>query len=249
MTKQIELVSAPALAAALRVVDRLPEFLAASPLLNLHDVVPMYCIEADTLESEVEAAVQLVSNLVERLRRLPAAYGEWQVFEPGPYFDLTEGQVAHLLTIDERVSTVRVTFFADALLPAFQQLAVDLLVNLAPNWPEVCYQPDVQRAAALGWQRLASVLTAARQRLRDDIGFLASNDAAEERLRWSWLWKAPTALGLLPDLSADLDTIPTLTLTVDFPLPAFRQPGRLRRLRRHRARAAQRGMRRHRRPM
>ena len=245
MTRQIELVSAPSLAAALRVVDRLPEFLTASPLFNPHDAVPMYCIKADTLEGEVEAAVLLVGNLVERLRRLSAAYGEWQVFEPGPYFDLTEGQAAHLLDIDERVSTVRVTFFADALLPTFQQLAEDLLVNLAPNWLEVRYQPHVQRTAALGWQRLVSVLTDARRRLREDIGFLAGNDAAEERLRWSRFWSMPSALGLLPEFSADLATVPTLTLAVEFPLPAFRQPGRLRRLRRHRAHADRRAMRRH----
>jgi hypothetical protein len=65
---------------------------------------------------------------------------------------------------------------------------------------------------------------------------LAAGGGSEERARWRWAWARPAALGVAPALLPALDDVPTLTLAVDFPLPAARQPGRLRRLRRSYAR-------------
>ena len=60
------------------------------------------------------------SEIADRLRRLAAAYGEWAEFDACAYFDLRREQAARLVRVVERVSTVHVTFYADALLPSFQ---------------------------------------------------------------------------------------------------------------------------------
>ena len=82
------------------------------------------------------------------------------------------------------------------------------------------------------WLRLIAVLQGARRHLANDAGFLASNGAQEERIRWRAAWQAPPPPGLLPPLAPPLPETPTLTLSFEFPLPAWRQGGRLRRLRR-----------------
>jgi hypothetical protein len=72
--------------------------------------------------------------------------------------------------------------------------------------------------------------------LADDIGFLATNAAHEERTRWQQWWSMPAVGGLDPQLTPALADIPTLTLSFEFPLPSHRQPERLRRLRANRER-------------
>ena len=108
------LVSAPALAAALRTADQLPGGVF-QPALNLDELVAMYRIAAG--EGEVAAALRVIGDVGERLRRLRDAYGEWQRFEPEPYFDLRPQHAAELLHISERVTTVHAVCFVDALLP------------------------------------------------------------------------------------------------------------------------------------
>ena len=114
-------VSAPALAALLRTcspADTLAILLDAR--LELPHLAPMYRVTPATAVAEATAAARVVSEVAHRLQRLRHAYGAWEQFEPGPYFDLTPVQTARLVHVVERVSTVYVVFFVDALLPSFQ---------------------------------------------------------------------------------------------------------------------------------
>lgn len=95
---------------------------------------------------------------------------------------------------------------------------------------------QVQPAMIARWQRLLTVAHHTRRLLADDPAFWALNAANDERLRRRWAWRNKPAAGIGAALLPKLSDVPTLTLSIDFPLPAYRQPGRLRRLRRGRAR-------------
>ena len=86
--------------------------------------------------------------------------GHGNSFEPGPYFDLTPVQTARLVHVVERVSTVYVVFFVDALLPSFQ--AVVGCVRHAICAGRHSGDIAVQRNIAEHWRRLSVVLTQAR---------------------------------------------------------------------------------------
>ena len=104
------------------------------------------------------SAARLVSDLAERLRRLANAYGEWEEFEVEPYFDLYGEQTALLVHVSERVSTVHVIFFADAVLPSFQA-AVDFLAqDLAPARFQNGAYMAAQAAMSGHWQHLVDVV-------------------------------------------------------------------------------------------
>ena len=79
----------------------------------------------------------------------------------------------------------------------------------------------------------------AKQVLKNVKLYLALNGAAEERWRRQAAWQRPAAPGVAAHLLPALATIPTLTLITDFPLPAWRQPGRRRRLYANRERRSQ----------
>ncbi len=233
--------SVPALAAAIRTLNVQPPlmasaFHAADPLVQMYQISPG--------AGEAEAAAYVVSGIGERLRRLGDAYGEWDAFDAPAYFDLSVTQTAQLLRVSERVSTVHITFFADLLLPAFQQTVAAWMHEFQPVYQRLTEEPvlaadffqRIQPTLVSRWQHLNRVVTSARTILAADIGFLATNSAQEERERWRRWWQTAPAgridVALLPPLS----TVPTLTLSFTLPLPAYRQPNRLRRLRRHRER-------------
>jgi hypothetical protein len=169
------------------------------------------------------------------------AYGEWQDFDAPAYFDLSVKQAAHLVRLVERVSTVHVAFFVDPLLPTFARAAAFWAERLAPSYAEMrqeAYQAglfytQVQPAMIEHWQQLVGVIQQARTILADEVGFLATNGAQEERDRWLAWWKRPPVAGLDAQLNPRLIDVPTLTLTFTFALPPHRQPDRLRRLRRN----------------
>ena len=222
------LVSAPALAAALRTVDQLPGG-AFQPALRLDELTPMYRIEAGA--GEAMAAVHVIESVGERLRRLRDAYGEWQRFEPEPYFDLRPQHAAELLHISERVTTVHAVCFVDALLPSFQAALACFLDDFIP----ARRSGDAAVATAAlttQWRQLVGVILAVRRALADDAAFLSMNAAGEERSRWQQYWQGAAPAGMPPELLPALAQTPSLTLAVTLPLPAYRQPGRLRRLRR-----------------
>ena len=129
------------------------------------------------------------------------------------------------MRVVERVATVHVIFFVDALLPSFRRLVDCCALAVQPALRFGALPPDVQSELVHRWRRLLAVLTFARTQVRDDVGFLAANGADDERTRWRTHWQRPPTELLPPELLPELATIPTLTLGVDFPLPAFRQPG------------------------
>ena len=226
------ILSATALAANLRTLGRAVNPLPMPPVLEPHLLTPMYRVQHGELDQEAISAARLVSDLAERLRRLAGAYGEWQEFEVEPYFDLYGEQAELLVRVSERVSTVHITFFVDALLPSFQAAVDCLALELAPARFQNGAYAAVQATMSARWLRLLAVIQQTREHLADDAGFLATNGSGEERSRWRQAWQTATPEGLLPVLAPSLAETPTLTLSTEFPLPAYRQPGRLRRLRR-----------------
>lgn len=236
--------STPAFAAALRTMT--PTHFARCPLGETpNELAPMYRVNGGNRDgSEVEAAAHVVSEVVDRMRRLSDAYGEWAHFDSPAYFDLSSSQAACLLRVSERVTTVHVTFYADLLLPSFQQLLAYWSETFVPAYDARNQDVDtyqtfltlVQPALVDQWQQALTVTMQTRRLLLGDVSFLAINGGQEERTRWRQWWDRPVAPGLDPRLTPALNQLPTLTLSLDFPLPAHRQPHRLRRLRRSRER-------------
>jgi len=237
--------STPAFAAALRAMT--PAHFALCTIGQTPgELVPMYRISRTNGNgiTEAEAASRVVGEVVERMRRLNDAYGEWQQFDIPAYFDLTASQSACLVRISERVSTVHVTFYADLLLPSFQQLLLYWSETFVPAYQQMSRSADaygaflsvVQPTFIGQWQQLLEVIAQSRRLLLEDVSFLAVNGGQEERSRWRHWWEQPPAARLDPRLTPELGQLPTLTLSLDFPLPAHRQPHRLRRLRQNRER-------------
>lgn len=249
------LTSAPALGATLR---RMRGRELPGPMRHVlrgDPLVQMYRVPSGTVEEEAQAAAHVLLAVADRLRRLSSAYGEWSEFDAPAYFDLTEPQAARLVRVVERVTTVHVTFFADLLLPSFQAAEAfwheqyrpcyrDLHRHLrngsAPLEPVMAFADHCQPQMVEHWNRLLAVIDRTRALLDDELSFWAANGGGEERDRWRQVFQQEPAPGVDAALLPDLHTIPTLTLAVDFPLPAYRQPGRLRRLRAHQARARKR---------
>ncbi|MCC6166224.1 MAG: hypothetical protein IT329_03260 [Caldilineaceae bacterium] len=246
------LTSTPALGAALRQGGRGRELPGPMrSVLRGDPPVQMYRIPAGTVDEEAQAAAHVMLAVADRLRRLRSAYGEWRQFDACAYFDLTEAQAARLVRVVERVTTMHVTFFADLLLPSFQtaeafwqeryrpcyrDLQRHLYNGRAPLEPVMTFADHCRPQMIDHWNRLLAVIAQARSLLDDELSFWAAHGGGEERARWRRIWQLPPAPGVDPALLPDLNAVPTLTLTVDFPLPIYRQPGRLRRLRAHRAR-------------
>lgn len=243
-TSTLLLASTPAFAAALRTM--MPAHFTVCTLgQKPSDLVPMYRVNGGhSAVGEVEAAARVVSEVVERMRRLNGAYGEWQQFDIPAYFDLNEQQAACLVRISERVSTVHITFYADLLLPSFQQLLHYWVDTFVPAYAQLGESAEryehfltaVQPTLIEQWQRVLGIVLQTRRFLLADVSFLAANGGQEERARWRHWWQQSPAPGLDPRLMPELGQLPTLTLSLDFPLPAHRQPHRLRRLRRNRER-------------
>lgn len=235
--------SLPAFAAALRTMTQAP--FVFSPLWRTPgELVPMYRIGESNGIGEVDAAARVLGEVVERMRRLNDAYGEWQHFDVPAYFDLTENQAASLIRIRERVSTVHVIFYADLLLPSFQRLLTYWAQTFVPTYQQMdedvatyrAFLTTVQPLMSEYWQQTLTVIGKTRQILLADVSYLAINGGQEERAQWRHWWEQPPAPRLDPRLTPALGQLPTLTLSLDFPLPAHRQPHRLRRLRRNRER-------------
>ncbi|MFZ1752573.1 MAG: hypothetical protein WBO46_25755 [Caldilineaceae bacterium] len=239
--------SLPGLAAGIRQTDRFALPVSVASLFEKSPLVPVYQIEEGTVEREISAAAETIGVVADKLRRLVSAYGEWRTFDAPAYFDLYPEQTALLLHISERVSTVHVTFYADLLLPAFRRTERVWAEEFFPAYQaaspftrpgkrssvynEHFAEMDQPKLLAY-WERLWAVVNGTRQILSDDIGFLASSGGSDERNRWRASWPAHPAAGLDARLLPALDTVPTVTLTMIFPLPIHRQSGRLRRLRR-----------------
>ncbi|MCS6827155.1 MAG: hypothetical protein NZ553_11120 [Caldilinea sp.] len=219
----------PALALALhRWRQRVP-LPPVDEALKTPALAPMYRLSAGSVAEEARAAAQLTAEVAERMRRLTRAYGEWRIFEPGPYFDLTPRQVELLTRIAERVSTVHVIFYIDALLPAFQAVQ-NYAAHMTPNQGSVEQIEMIHETLLERWRRLLEVIDDARVHLAEDVNFLGLSGAREEQEHWLPMQRVAGLNGSADWLLAGRRTLPSLTLSIDFPLPAFRQPGRKRRL-------------------
>ena len=239
--------SVPALAALLRQIDRCELPVSTTKIFASRSLAPVYRVQNSTGAKEAKAAVTTVSQLADRLRRMARAYGEWKEFEIPAFFDLWPEHARRLVELEERVSTVNVTFYADMLLPSFHLTEQYWTQEFFPAYQSA--QPFAgateeyssytahflefeQPKMRAYWDKLLAVVTEARRELWNDIGFLAAAAAGEEKACWQWAWRCPPPPGLDERLLPPLRQLPTLTLNVEFPLPAYRQPGRVRRLRR-----------------
>jgi hypothetical protein len=245
------ILSLPALAAALRTTGQEQLKPAPSRPFTARELVPMYRIGGRTASREIQDAVHVIEQLTDRLHRLADAYGEWQEFDAGAYFDLSPHQVQGLIHLTERVATVHITISADLLLPSFRRAATYWAAQYsaayaalfvpayvsgnAPAYDDdflLDTQPDMQAL----WQRTRQVITATRSALKNDAAFLSTDAISEEQARWRSYWTEKAGRGIDPALLPPVHEVPTLTLSHEFPLPPSRQSGRVRRLRRHRDR-------------
>lgn len=239
--------SLPGLAAGIRQTDRFALPVSVATLFEKSSLVPVYQVADGSVEREISGAAETIGVVADKLRRLVGAYGEWHHFDASAYFDLFPEQTALLLHISERVSTVHVTFYADLLLPTFRRAERIWAEEFFPAYQaarpfarsskrpsvyrEHFFEMDQPKLLAY-WERLWAVVAGARKILSDDIGFLASSGGSDERSRWQATWPSHPAVGLDARLLPALETVPTVTLTMIFPMPIHRQSGRMRRLRR-----------------
>lgn len=242
--------STSALAAVLRETDVVEPAASFESLLAADPLVPMYQIPCGRSEDEAAAAAHVVSETAERLRRLGDAYAEWAVFDASAYFDLSEAQTDRLVRVHERISTVYVVFYIDLLLPSFQQAEAFWVNSFFPVYQaayqhngeprpvaenggldsEIYFMAEIQPEMIARWQHLIRVVQLARSILINDIGFLSTNGSQDERAHWQSVWQQDPARGLAAALRPALAEVPTLSLAYEFPLPAYRQSGRRRRL-------------------
>lgn len=224
------------------------------PLQTLfaHDEpVAMYEVNGSDVEQEANSALQSLEEIADRLSRLRLAYGEWKEFDAGAYFDLTHAQTNRLVRVSERVSTVHVTFYADLLLPSFHavescwydvycptywRMIDGLRTGSTPAEAVDRYSEDAQPEMIERWHKLSSVVQQTRTEAIKERDYLIAYLSLEETARWAREWRKRPVRSIADELLPSLQSLSTLTLATEFPLPAGRQPGRLRRLRTNRER-------------
>ena len=239
--------SVPALAAWLRQIDHCALPASSAQIFSFRSLAPAYRVQNHTGAKEAKTAVTIVSQVADRLRRMSRAYGEWKEFDIPAFFDLWPEHARSLVSLEERVSTVDVTFYADMLLPSFQRIerywaqeffsayqAAQPFTNETEAYSSFTahFLEFEQPKMRTYWDKLIGVVSEARRELWNDIGFLAATAGGDEKAHWQWAWRCPPPPGLDRRLLPSIRQLPTLTLGVEFPLPAYRQPGRVRRLRR-----------------
>ena len=239
--------SLPALAARMRCIDSCVLPASYTEIFNTRPLSPAYLVRNQIGPREVQTAVTTIAQAADKLRRLSRAYGEWQEFDIPAFFDLWPEHAPRLVHVEERVGTVNVTFFADLLFPSFQLAEQYWAQEFFPAYQTA--RPPFNSSADSSsftahflefeqpkmrayWEKLLTVMAETRRALWNDIDFLAATAGGEEKAYWQWAWRGPAPPGLDDSLLPPLQRLPTLTLGVEFPLPASRQPGRVRRLRR-----------------
>lgn len=239
--------SVPALAAKMRQIDICALPASYTEIFNKRSLSPAYLVQNRVGTREVQTAVTTIAQVADKLRRMSRAYGEWQEFDIPAFFDLWPEHVPHLVHVKERVSTVNVTFFADLLLPSFQRAEQYWAQEFFPAYQTA--RPPLNTSADRSsftahfldfeqpkmrayWDKLMAVVGETRRALWNDIDFLAATAGGEEKTHWQWAWRKKAPPGLDRRLLPSPQQLATLTLGVEFPLPASRQPGRVRRLRR-----------------
>ena len=239
--------SVPALAAQIRQIDRCALPASATQVFSTRSLSPAYTVQNHSGAKESQTAVTTVSQVADRMRRMAKAYGEWKEFDISAFFDLWPEHARRLIALEERVSTVNVTFYADMLLPSFQRVEQYWAQEFFPAYQSAqsfargTENSSIFTAHFLEFEqpkmcayldKLMAIVSDARRELWNDIGFLGATAGGDEKANWQWAWRIPPPPGLDERLLPPLRQLPTLTLGIEFPLPAYRQPDRLRRLRR-----------------
>ncbi|MYH61391.1 MAG: hypothetical protein F4148_06390, partial [Caldilineaceae bacterium SB0675_bin_29] len=120
-TNIAEVRSVPALAAEMRQIDTCALPAPYTEIFNTRSLSPAYLVQNHVGAREVQTAVTTIAQAADKLRRMSRAYGEWQEFDVPAFFDLWPEHAPHLVRVEERVSTVYVTFFAVLLVPTYQR--------------------------------------------------------------------------------------------------------------------------------
>lgn len=242
--------SIPALAAHLRSVDRRSVSASVADICPCAALVPTYHPAGlgktrsgekspKQIRREAEAMVPVYRRLINLCHRLPAAFREWQEFDPSPFFDLYPEQAALLVRQEEGSTFTRVSFCGDMLIPAFQAAERYFVETFAPAY--LARDEDRERPAegpqdfathiepemVRRWQHLMAVAQRVNWLLQDDLDFLVIVDGAEELFGWRGVWQETPAQGLHPSLLPAWETLTTFTLAVQCrpasaadPLPA-----------------------------
>ncbi len=238
--------SLPALAAVMRMYACTAHMELLQTLFKHDPPVPMYEVANGSIQEEASSALHVLEDIGDRLRRLHRAYGEWVNFDASAYFDLTHAQTNRLVHVSERVSTVHVTFYADLLLPSFHKAEQCWYDEYCPAYLRMLYelQNGADPAQAVGvftgviqpamtelWHSLQRVVEETNAAIVCYSDYLVAYLNRDESMRWQHIWRQKPARAIDSALLPELRSLNTLTLSTEFPLPASRQPGRIRRLR------------------
>ncbi len=232
--------SIPALAAHLRSVHRCRIRASSAKICPCASLVPSYHPAGlgkmktgektpSQLRKEAEAMVPVYRRLIDHCHRLPAAFQEWQEFDPSPFFDLYPEQAEMLVRQEKGRHYTRIAFCGDMLIPAFQSAETYFVETFAPAYrlahqgsrsdaeTQAAYATEVEPEMVRRWQHLTTVAQRLNWTLQEDLDFLVIVDGAEELFGWRDIWKEPAATGLHSSLLPAWETLTTFTLAVQCP--------------------------------
>ena len=218
--------SLPGLTAAILRTDRAWRVKSAAGRFERAPMVPAYHIDEQLSSYEQgQRAAQVVPELVQKLNRLKEAYGNWPVFDPGPYFDLYPAHLIDFCWVEETPHVLRVRLYADLLLPAFRRAERYWIESFLPAYHagHNGASTDAFRAHLFDeampamedlLERAQRVVQDTLDLLRDDLEVLSCLGGLEERIQH----RPPPGFSLAPGLSRGLQRLPrempTLTLDV-----------------------------------
>ncbi len=223
--------SLPALASGIVQSDRTWWVRSAAARFEQAPLVPAYHVDPELDgEGQQRRAAQVLAELAPKLARLSEAFPHWQVFEPGPYFDLYDGHLGHFCRVEETHSAVRVRLYADLLLPAFRRAERYWVETFLPAYHAAQASPNGtgrHSADPFGAYLVDEVVPELVARLRlaeasieGTLGVLGTNlellnflGGLEERIQHRPRAVAP---GLPPGLQRLPRQMPTLTLDAWF---------------------------------
>lgn len=230
--------SLPALAAGILQSNQAWRVQSDAARLDSEPLPPVYYTESTlSATTEAERVAQTVSELAQRLARLPHAYHAWPVFHAGAYFDLYHGQMAALSRVEETRRIVRVRLYADLLAPALRSAErywvetflpayhAGAAADAADAFRQHLYDEAVPTLAARLEQAI-TVVQGALDRVTQDVTVLGVLGGLEERIQHRPRPGTRVADGLPVVLQRLPRTMPTLTLDLTFPAPLERPLGR-----------------------
>lgn len=230
--------SLPALAAGILQSNQAWRVQSDAARLDSEPLPPVYYTDSTlSATAEAERVAQTVSELAQRLARLPQAYQAWPVFHAGAYFDLHHGQIAALSRVEETRHIVRVRLYADLLAPAVRAAErywvetflpayhAGAAAEAADAFRQHLYEEAVPTLTAR-LQHAAAVVQGALDHATQDVTVLAMLGGLEERIQHRPRSGTRVAAGLPVSLQWLPRSMPTLTLDLIFSAPLERPLGR-----------------------